>query len=68
VSAVYVRRYLQVARTGTIVPANNEQLETLLRAYVLEKALYEVVYELNNRPSWAGIPIRGILQILGEEG
>ncbi|HEY0787550.1 MAG TPA: putative maltokinase, partial [Thermoanaerobaculia bacterium] len=68
VSAVFMRRYLQIARSGAVVPADNQQLETLLRAYILEKALYEVVYELNNRPAWVGIPIRGILQSLGEVG
>jgi maltose alpha-D-glucosyltransferase / alpha-amylase len=68
VSAIYVRRYLQVAREGSVVPADNEQLETLLRAYLLEKALYEIVYELNNRPAWVGIPLRGALQLLGEGG
>ncbi|HEU5161519.1 MAG TPA: maltose alpha-D-glucosyltransferase, partial [Thermoanaerobaculia bacterium] len=66
VSAIYVRRYLQVAREGSVVPSENDQLETLLRAYLLEKALYEIAYELNNRPAWAGIPLRGVLQLLGE--
>lgn len=68
VSAVFMRRYLQVARAGTVVPADNQQLEILLRAYILEKALYEIVYELNNRPAWVGIPIRGIIHSLGEVG
>jgi maltose alpha-D-glucosyltransferase/alpha-amylase len=68
VSAVYVRRYLQVAREGRIVPQEGDQLETLLRAYLLEKALYEIVYELNNRPAWTGIPLRGVLQLLSEVG
>ncbi len=66
VSAVFVRRYLQVARAGSVIPSDDQQLETLLRAYVLEKALYEIVYELNNRPSWVAIPVRGILHLLGE--
>ncbi len=34
--------------------------------YLLEKALYELRYELNNRPDWARIPLHGILQILDE--
>ncbi|HEY0590947.1 MAG TPA: phosphotransferase [Thermoanaerobaculia bacterium] len=68
VSAVFMRRYLQVARAGAVVPADNQQLEILLRAYILEKALYEIVYELNNRPAWVGIPIRGIIHSLGEVG
>ena len=34
----------------------------LLGLFELEKALYELRYELNNRPTWAGIPLRGILE------
>jgi maltose alpha-D-glucosyltransferase / alpha-amylase len=40
-----------------------EPTQTLLEAYLLEKALYELVYELNNRPAWLGIPISGILSL-----
>ena len=36
---------------------------TLLRAFVLDKALYELAYELNNRPAWVRIPLIGILQL-----
>ena len=43
------------------------RLDTLLRAYLIEKALYEVSYEANNRPEWIGIPLRGILQYLNGE-
>ncbi len=38
----------------------------LLRAYLLEKALYEIVYEVNNRPDWIAIPLSGILGLLNE--
>ena len=37
--------------------------QTLLEAFVLEKALYELLYELNNRPAWILIPIEGILSL-----
>ena len=40
-----------------------EQSQTLLDAFLLEKALYELLYELNNRPAWLGIPISGILSL-----
>ena len=45
-----------------VLPAP-ERAQTLLDAYLLEKALYELVYELNNRPAWVGIPISGILSL-----
>jgi maltose alpha-D-glucosyltransferase / alpha-amylase len=40
-----------------------EQAEALLSAYVLDKALYELLYELNNRPQWVRIPLSGILDL-----
>lgn len=39
-------------------------MEILLDAYLLEKAMYELGYELNNRPDWIEIPIEGILGIM----
>ncbi len=41
------------------------QAHRLLNAYLLEKALYELLYELNNRPAWAHIPLAGILALPG---
>jgi maltose alpha-D-glucosyltransferase / alpha-amylase len=41
-----------------------EQAQLLLNAYLLEKALYELLYELNNRQSWVWIPLAGILGLL----
>ena len=40
------------------------QAQCLLNAYLLEKALYELLYELNNRPAWVRIPLAGILALL----
>jgi maltose alpha-D-glucosyltransferase/alpha-amylase len=40
----------------------------LLDVYLLEKALYEMRYELDNRPGWVGIPLTGILGLLGDRG
>ena len=43
-----------------------EQAQLLLNAYLLEKSLYELLYELNNRPSWLRIPLGGVLSLLRE--
>lgn len=45
-----------------------EQLRGLLNLFVLEKALYELRYELNNRLDWLAIPLRGILELIQESG
>ena len=46
-----------------MVPAESESFRQLLEVYMLDKALYELVYELNNRPAWVRIPLSGILDI-----
>jgi maltose alpha-D-glucosyltransferase/alpha-amylase len=45
-------------------PQSNGDLGLLLDAYVAEKALYELRYELNNRPDWVDIPLHGLEAIL----
>jgi maltose alpha-D-glucosyltransferase/alpha-amylase len=45
----------------------NETTRTMLTAYSVEKALYELDYELNHRPAWARIPLKGILSLLKTE-
>jgi maltose alpha-D-glucosyltransferase/alpha-amylase len=42
---------------------SSQQSQALLSAYLLEKALYELLYELNNRPTWLRIPLAGILAL-----
>ncbi|HEX5471495.1 MAG TPA: maltose alpha-D-glucosyltransferase [Lacipirellulaceae bacterium] len=65
VSDTFLRSYLAAAEPGHFLPADRAQLETLLSAYLLEKALYELRYDLNNRPNWVDIPLDGILQLCG---
>jgi maltose alpha-D-glucosyltransferase/alpha-amylase len=43
--------------------AAGKESQDLLNAYLLEKALYELLYELNNRPAWLHIPLNGILTL-----
>jgi predicted trehalose synthase len=42
-------------------------MDKLLRVFELEKAVYELRYELNNRPDWVSIPVAGIVRMLEEE-
>jgi predicted trehalose synthase len=49
-----------------LVPAG-AALEKLLTVFELEKAVYELRYELNNRPDWVKIPVAGILRMLETE-
>jgi len=62
-SAQFLRGYMETIakRPGLLPPAQESQ--DLLKAYLLEKALYELLYELNNRPTWLRIPIQGILAL-----
>jgi maltose alpha-D-glucosyltransferase/alpha-amylase len=62
VSAAFLRAYLAATRGATFLPPLPD-LEVLLRAYVLDKALYELAYELNTRPAWVHIPMAGITQL-----
>jgi maltose alpha-D-glucosyltransferase/alpha-amylase len=46
----------------SIVPPDQQTFDAMLRAFVLEKAFYELSYELNNRPEWVHIPLAAILK------
>ena len=46
------------------MPRSREELGVLLDAFVLEKALYELQYELNSRPDWVDIPVQAIAELL----
>ena len=64
VSVVFLQSYLEEIKTGHLLPDDAEQLKILFDAYLLEKAVYETGYELNNRPDWVTVPLEGILQIM----
>jgi predicted trehalose synthase len=46
------------------MPAGEAAFARLLTVFELEKAVYELRYELNNRPEWIHIPVAGILRML----
>ncbi len=64
VAAAFLRAYLAESAKGTHLPTDPDFVEVLLSAYLIEKAVYEVVYELNNRPDWVRIPLTGLLDLL----
>ena len=63
VSAAFLRAYLDVVGDCPIIPGRRDELALMLEAYVLDKAIYELGYELNNRPSWLRIPLDGIAHL-----
>jgi maltose alpha-D-glucosyltransferase / alpha-amylase len=64
VSAAFIRSYLSTAGAAPFVPHPPEELEVQLTTMLLEKALYELRYELNMRPDWVRIPLRGIIDLV----
>jgi maltose alpha-D-glucosyltransferase/alpha-amylase len=64
VSAAYLKSYFTTAGTAGFLPRTQEETDFLLNAYVLHKVLYELAYELNNRPQWLRIPLQGMLELL----
>ncbi|GIW81872.1 MAG: trehalose synthase [Gemmatales bacterium] len=66
VSAAFLKSYLEHAGKGGFLPANKNELRLLFDAFLMEKAIYELGYEINHRPDWVRIPLMGILQLLDE--
>jgi maltose alpha-D-glucosyltransferase/alpha-amylase len=65
VSATFLKAYRLGAAQGGFLPASNDEIQFLLDLFLLEKAVYELGYELNHRPDWVRIPLMGILQLTG---
>jgi maltose alpha-D-glucosyltransferase/alpha-amylase len=63
-SAAFLKEYLEVAAGSVFLPTSQHETETLLNVFLLDKSVYELAYELNNRPNWVEVPLRGILDLL----
>lgn len=63
VTAAFLHAYRQVTAGCEVIPQGASSFENLLQLYLLEKVFYELVYELNNRPGWVEIPLRGLLAL-----
>jgi trehalose synthase-fused probable maltokinase len=60
----YLDEYLKTARGAEFLPPSRAEINALLQLHALEKAVYELGYELNNRPGWVAIPLEGISKTL----
>jgi maltose alpha-D-glucosyltransferase/alpha-amylase len=64
VSVAFVKSYLAHAAHGGFLPKSRDEMKVLLDLFVLEKAIYELAYELNNRPDWVHVPLQAIGEIV----
>ncbi len=63
-SVRFLKTYLETAAGASFVPQTHDEVQSLLDVFLLEKAVYELGYELNNRPTWVRVPLHGILRTL----
>jgi maltose alpha-D-glucosyltransferase/alpha-amylase len=63
VAAEFLRAYRQTAHGAVFLPENSENFRKMLDIFLVDKALYEVLYELNARPDWVRIPLIGIMSL-----
>jgi maltose alpha-D-glucosyltransferase/alpha-amylase len=66
VSAIFLKEYLRCSGNAGFLPQQVDELRILLGAYMIERALIELEYELAQRPAWIRIPLHGVLEQLKE--
>jgi len=67
-ATAYLQSYREALGDTPLWPNDEGQRQQLLDLFLLEKAFYEIEYELTNRPDWVGIPVEATLRILRERG
>ncbi len=68
VGGIFLKSYLNTVKGCTFMPSDPLEIEKLLKVFIMEKAVYELDYELNNRPDWLFIPLKGIESLLQSSG
>lgn len=63
-SGFFMKAYLETVKDSPIIPQKKEDLEVLLQTFLLQKAIYELNYEVNNRPTWVMVPLSGIKSLM----
>jgi maltose alpha-D-glucosyltransferase/alpha-amylase len=66
VTAAFLSSYRRTVAEARLLPADDQSFASWLDAFLLQKAIYELEYELASRPGWASLPLLGLLQILQE--
>jgi maltose alpha-D-glucosyltransferase/alpha-amylase len=66
-SGIFLDSYLANVQSAELLPPDENDFTVLLESFLLEKAIYELGYEFNNRPGWLRIPIRGIENVLNRK-
>jgi maltose alpha-D-glucosyltransferase/alpha-amylase len=66
-AVTFLRGYLKTPHITSLLPARMPEVHLLLSVFLLEKAAYELAYELNHRPDWVDIPLQGLLSLAGEK-
>jgi maltose alpha-D-glucosyltransferase/alpha-amylase len=66
-SAEFLHAYMEAMEGSHLIPATPAAQWSLLDLYLLEKAFYELIYELNSRPDWVKIPLMGVAALLQQE-
>jgi maltose alpha-D-glucosyltransferase/alpha-amylase len=67
IAGLSLERYIDTAMDHGLNIGYAREIDFLLRYHIFEKAIYEIGYELNSRPDWVVIPLKGIIQILKNE-
>ena len=66
-TAAFVDAYRETMTDARLWPADPAAAKRMLNFFLLEKALYEIEYELAHRPDWLRVPLAGILRILDQQ-
>ena len=65
VAALYLKSYLETVAPAELLPPGYDEIRMMLSAFVFERALDQLAFELNNRPEWVRVPLHGILRLSG---
>jgi maltose alpha-D-glucosyltransferase/alpha-amylase len=65
-SAAFLTAYREAMTNQRLWPADRDDAERMLNFFLIEKAFYEIEYELAHRPDWLRVPLTGMLRILSQ--